>query len=82
MIRMYTIDYGTGVVESVEGTLEAAKEAAVEGMAYTQQNVKILDEDGAELLVSYWYGVQPEEDDEVLAQFGSFGFYAEWTEGN
>lgn len=82
MIRMYTIDYGTGVVESIDGELEAAKEAAVEGMAYTQQNVKILDDNGAEVLVSCWYGVEPSEDDEVLAQFGTFGFYAEWTEGN
>jgi hypothetical protein len=82
MIAMYTINYGTGVIETVEGSLEEAKAEAVEGMAYTQQNVRIFNEDGAEVLVSYWYGVEPSEDDEVLMQFGSYGFYAEWTEGN
>lgn len=77
---MYKIDYGTGVVQTVEGDLEAAKKAAVEGMSYTQENVKIFDEDDNLVAISRWYGVQPEEDDEVLADFGEYGFYGEWTE--
>lgn len=79
---MFTIKYGSGVIEHVDGSLEEAKAEAVEGMAYTQQNVRILDDNGAEVLVSNWYGVEPGEDDAVLMQFGSYGFYAEWTEGN
>ncbi|RUS47851.1 hypothetical protein ELR57_07070 [Cohnella sp. AR92] len=79
---MFTIDYGTGVIHTVEGDLNDAKTAALEGMAYTQTDVKILNENGAEILVSHWYGVEPSEDDEVLAQFGSYGFYSEWQEGN
>ncbi|RUS47854.1 hypothetical protein ELR57_07220 [Cohnella sp. AR92] len=79
---MLTIDYGTGVVHTVEGDLNEAKVAALEGMAYTQQDVRILDDNGAEILISRWYGVEPAEDDEVLTQFGSYGFYSEWQEGN
>lgn len=77
----YHINYGTGVGnEYVDGTLEDAKKAAEQGLAYTQTDVKIQTEDGEDVAVLKWYGVQPEEDDVVTARFGDSGFYGEWTD--
>ncbi len=77
----YYINYGTGAGnEFVDGTLEEAKKAAEEGLAYTQEDVKIQTEDGEDVAVLKWYGVQPEEDDIVTARFGDEGFYGEWVD--
>ena len=75
----YTIDYQTGVTEVVDGTLDKAKEVAVAGIAYTQENVIIKDGDGEEVTRSTWYGVKPEEDDAVL-EIISEGFYQTWND--
>ena len=64
----------------MEGTLEDAKKIAEDGLAYTQTDVKIQTESGEDVAVLNWYGVQPEEDDVVTAQFGDYGFYGEWVE--
>ncbi|MCY7574254.1 hypothetical protein [Bacillus pumilus] len=74
------INYHTGVSEEVEGNLEEAKEIAKKGMSYTQEKVTIETMDGDVLATSYWYGVEPEEDDSVLEQFGSYGFYQTWDD--
>ena len=75
----YYIDYGTGAGnEWVTGTLEEAKQAAVEGVSYTQTDVVIL-EDGEEVARLVWCGCprDPDDDDiEVVVDFGGFGFYA------
>ena len=77
----YYINYGTGAGnEFVDGTLEEAKKAAEEGLAYTQEDVKIQTEDGEDVAVLKWYGVQPEEDDIVTARFGDEGFYGDWVD--
>lgn len=77
----YYINYGTGAGnEFVDGTLEDAKKVAEEGLAYTQEDVKVQTEDGEDAAVLKWYGVQPEEDDVVIARFGDYGFYGEWAD--
>ena len=75
----YYINYGTGAGdEYVDGTIEDAKKVAEDGLAYTQTDVKIQTEDGEDVAVLNWYGVKPEENDAVTAQFGDYGFYGEW----
>lgn len=77
----YYINYGTGAGnECVDGTLDEAKKAAEEGLTYTQTDVKIQTEEGDDVAVLRWYGVQPEEDDVVTTKFGDSGFYAEWLD--
>jgi hypothetical protein len=74
----YYIDYGTGAGnEWVTGTLEEAKQAAIEGVSFTQTDVVIL-EDGEEVARLVWCGcpADPDDDDiEVVVDFGGFGFY-------
>ncbi|MFA6662317.1 MAG: hypothetical protein WCS56_04725 [Bacilli bacterium] len=76
----YYVNYHTGAGNyEFEGTLEEAIEDASTGLAYTQQNVGIEDEDDKQVAFLPWWGVQPEEDDYVTEQFGSYGFYGEWV---
>lgn len=80
-MNKYYINYGTGAGdEYIEGTLDEAKKVAEDGLSYTQQDVKIQTEDGEDVSVLAWYGVQPEEDDAVVARFGDYGFYGEWVD--
>lgn len=75
----YYINYGTGAGdEYIDGTLEEAKKVAEDGLAYTQEDVKIQTEEGDVVAVLRWYGVKPEDDDVVTAKFGDYGFYGEW----
>ncbi len=77
----YYIDYGTGAGnEYLEGTLGEAKKVAEDGLSYTQTDVKVWTEDGEDVAILKWYGVQPNEDDVVAAQFGDYGFYSEWSD--
>lgn len=77
----YYINYGTGAGnEYIDGTLDEAKKAAEDGLAYTQADVKIQTEDGEDVAVLNWYGVKAEDDDVVTAQFGDYGFYGEWID--
>lgn len=64
----------------MEGTIDDAKKAAEDGLAYTQTDVKIQTEDGGDVAVLNWYGISPEEDDVVTARFGDYGFYGEWID--
>lgn len=74
--QRYYIDYGTGAGnEWAEGTLDDAKKAAAEGVRYTQTDAVIL-EDGEEVARLTWCGCQLDDDDiEVIADFGNFGYY-------
>lgn len=79
----YYIDYCTGVGnEIVEGTLEQAMQVADEGAAYTQQDIKIFDEDHDIVVIRRWIGVNfcngYEAENPIL--FGSAGFYDDWSE--
>jgi hypothetical protein len=75
----FFVDYNTGAGNfEYEGTLDEAKKAAEEGLAYTQQSVKIFENDEPVAILPWW-GTQPEEDEIVTCQFGSFGYYGEWT---
>lgn len=79
----YFIDYNTGAGNfEFEGTLEEAIKKAEEGLAYTQQNVYIKTLDGKQVAYLPWWGTQPEEDEIVTCQFGTFGFYGERVIGD
>lgn len=75
----YIINYHTGVTEEFEGTLEGAKQSAFEGISYTQENVSIETKDGEKITTARWYGVEADEDDEVLVMVGE-GFYQTWSD--
>lgn len=77
MNKKYYVDFGTGVGGKNADTLDEAMEIAVEGTTYTQLDVTIY-KDGAEVARLPWWGVRPEEEDEVTVRFGDFGFYGEW----
>lgn len=74
----YTINYHTGVTEEFEGTLEGAKQSALEGISYTQEHVSI-EQDGEQITIARWVGVEADEDDEVLVRVGD-GFYQNWSD--
>ena len=74
----YIINYHTGVTEEFTGTLDDAKQSALEGISYTQEHVSI-ELDGEQVAVARWYGTEPEEDDEVLVNVGE-GFYQAWSD--
>lgn len=81
-MRKFIINYNTGAGNrEVEGAsnLEEVKALAIQGISYTQENISIEDESGNVLSVARWYGVEPEEDDDVLEIVGN-GFYAEWQD--
>ena len=74
-MKTYVINYHTGVKNTVEvEDLNEAKEVAVEGMEYTQENVTIETPEGETLLKSKWYGVESED---ALVSIGD-GHYSEW----
>lgn len=75
----YTINYQTGITEEVQGTLEKAKQAAIDGMEYTQENV-LIQLEGETVTTSRWYGTEPEDDDSVLVQYADYGFYQTWDD--
>lgn len=79
-MEKFTINYHTGVIEEVEvEDLQEAKRIAEEGMAYTQENVTI-EQDGEVITTSYWFPVPASDDDDVLKDFGDFGFYQVWSD--
>lgn len=80
----YFVNYNTGAGNfEFEGTLDEAKEAAEKRTAYTQEPVTICVDDGDNwkvVSVLPWYGVRPNEDDEVTERYGDFGFYGTWID--
>ncbi|PEE94736.1 hypothetical protein [Bacillus cereus] len=79
-MEKYIVNYHTGVTEEVEvNGLSEAKKVAEEGIAYTQENITIETLDGDIITTAYWYGVSPQEDDDVLETVGG-GFYQIWSD--
>lgn len=74
------INYHTGIKDSVTvANLDEAKQIAADGIAYTQEKITIENESGEVLTESRWYGVAPDEDDDVLERIGE-GFYQAWSD--
>jgi hypothetical protein len=74
------INYHTGITESITvSDLDEAKQAAYNGIAYTQEKVSIQTTEGETITESHWYGVEPDEDDLVLVTVGN-GFYQLWSD--
>ncbi|MDA2150806.1 hypothetical protein PDN20_19285 [Bacillus cereus] len=79
-MEKYIVNYHTGVTEEVEvNDLSEAKKIAEEGIAYTQEKITIETLDGEVITTSYWYGISPQEDDNVLETVGG-GFYQVWSD--
>ncbi|MDA2051623.1 hypothetical protein [Bacillus cereus] len=79
-MEKYIVNYHTGVTEKVEvNGLSEAKKVAEEGIAYTQENITIETLDGEVITTAYWYGISPQEDDNVLETVGG-GFYQAWSD--
>ena len=84
MTEKFYIDYNTGAGnEWVSGTLEEAMQRADDGVAYTQQNVCILNEAGDKVAERCWIPVEMnpdtyEGDIDQTISYGSFGFYDNW----
>ncbi|MDL2273306.1 hypothetical protein LJC34_01965 [Oscillospiraceae bacterium OttesenSCG-928-G22] len=77
---MFTLNYGTGAGDTTHESIEECMEMV--DFAYTQTSVYIVDENNCDLWVAQWWGMpyNPEEDDdEPLADFGSFGYYSQWV---
>lgn len=81
----YHIMYGTGTGDEVfNGSLEDAMKIAEEGTSYTQNSVAICVKDENEesgyktIAILPWWGVAPSENDEVVIQFGDYGYYGKW----
>ncbi|MFA5559213.1 MAG: hypothetical protein WDA59_07160 [Methanofastidiosum sp.] len=85
-MKKYLVNFGTGAGNEYADTIEEAKRIAVEQASYTQASIKIElvnedDEEENEVIARLpWWGVQPGEDDEVIVDFGEFGFYGEWED--
>ncbi|WP_242785853.1 hypothetical protein [Bacillus cereus] len=79
-MEKYIVNYHTGVTEEVEvNDLSEAKKIAEEGIAYTQEKITIETLDGEVITTSYWYGISPQKDDNVLETVGG-GFYQMWSD--
>ena len=78
---MYIIDYGLGITDKVNGTIDDAFNIAQKNMSYSQRNVYITNTyDQTESYVSCWIGCSPNKNDDILVAFGDFGFYEKWME--
>ncbi|UYX55901.1 hypothetical protein M3Y14_32240 (plasmid) [Bacillus thuringiensis] len=79
-MEKYIVNYHTGVTDEVEvNNLSEAKKVAEEGIAYTQEKITIETLDGEVITTAYWYGISPQEDDNVLETVGG-GFYRTWSD--
>ena len=79
--------YGTGAGAGdeyvVDETLEDAKQAAEDELAYTQTDVKIQTEDGKDVAILKWHGGAEPKDDDIVTipgMFGDYGFYGDWLD--
>ena len=77
---IYIIDYGLNEIKVDVEELQEAKEIAVEGMGYTGQSVTIKDKEGNEITRSEWFGVDGNDEEHVLVQIGSSGYYQTWSD--
>ena len=83
----YIVDFGTGAGSETAYSVEDAMKKAEAGIAYTQKDIRILDETERSpwstdpepvVAILPWYGVKADEDDEVVQGFGEYGFYGPW----
>lgn len=83
-MKQFTVNYGQGNIEEREANnvWELAEEINQEGLPYNQSSIKILDQDDKEILIADWWGVEPDEDDDILQQIGTFGFFSPWREAD
>ena len=83
-MNKYIIDYQNGFVDEIScENLEDAMIQVKESLTYTQNNVKIFDENNNQLAILPYYGYDPSidddlEEDDILVAFGDFGFYGQW----
>lgn len=64
-------------------TLEEAFDYAENYVAYTQRNMSVINStDEEEYYISKWWYTPAEEHDEVLIDYGDFGFYEKWKDQN
>lgn len=80
-MKKYSINYNNGFSIDVTGTLEEAKEVALDQAGYTQQPIYIHDAtNGEAAAVSHWYEANGNEinEDEAILIIGSSGCYAQW----
>lgn len=78
MAGQFYVDFHTGTGEVEFASIEEAKMYAEEHVAYTGVNVSIL-KDGVEVAYLPWSESTPNVDEEVIAAFGSQGFYGSWV---
>ena len=80
-MKKFIIDYSNGITEKIEAdSLNEVKKMAVAGMSYTCQPVIIRDNNGHEITRSEWFGVDGNDNDHVLIQFGNSGYYQVWND--
>lgn len=84
----YRINYQTGagnvLLEWTEcDDLEEVMEMAEDGVCFTQESVKIEKYDGDEYVTVAklpWYGCAAGDEDEVVIDYGEYGYYGPWVE--
>lgn len=76
----YMVNYNTGAGDEYAYSLEEAKKLAELGICYTQESINIFDREEEETIAMLpWYGVEPGEDDDPVAEIGG-GFYGQWVD--
>ena len=79
LIKIYYCT-GAGDIEGEFKSLDEAKKAADEGIAYTQESVVICDENDNEITRRTWVGCHSDfEDQENPIDYDSFGYYTDWS---
>lgn len=76
--EIYYINYCNGIVKETCGFLEDVQQIADNNASYTQHNIIIENELGEPVAIRKWYGVKPEEEDDII-QFGDCGYYDHWV---
>ena len=65
-----------------EGSLDEAMTKADEMACYTQQNIRIYEDEKRDILAAErrWYGVEPDDEcaEGDIISFGKSGYYGEW----
>ena len=79
MGNVYEVDFQTGAGNESFDTVEEAKVYGEENAAFTQEAI-IIRKDGHAVATLPWFGVVPEEDDDVTCAFGTHGFYGAWVD--
>ena len=86
-MKKFIINFNNGYTSNVTvQNVDEAKKIAEEQMSYTQEDVSICTDGNQEelLAISRWYGYEATEEERenniVLMEFGSSGFYSVWEE--